>query len=105
MAQSKIEFRLGDMHFIGEGEKTWVTKQLDKIISKAPSLHRASENKTSSSAEPGESERTNHRSKNTKKSSNTIARNSNAPNVAAVKSSATTKDLASFIRSKKAGSN
>jgi len=32
MSSSKIEFSIGDMLFIGEGEPEWLGKQLDKIL-------------------------------------------------------------------------
>lgn len=38
MATAKIEFTLGSITFSGEGEETWVSDQLDKIIEKAPDL-------------------------------------------------------------------
>jgi hypothetical protein len=38
MSDGKIEFKLGSIEFKGEGSQEWVTKQLDKIIEKAPSL-------------------------------------------------------------------
>ena len=38
MATAKIEFTLGSFTFSGEGEETWVSDQLDKILEKAPSL-------------------------------------------------------------------
>ena len=38
MATAKIEFTLGGITFSGEGEETWVSDQLDKILEKAPSL-------------------------------------------------------------------
>lgn len=41
MAASKIELRLGDIHFSGEGTESWVTKQLDKVLSQLPSANSA----------------------------------------------------------------
>jgi hypothetical protein len=38
MATAKIEFTLGTITFSGEGEETWVSDQLDKILEKAPDL-------------------------------------------------------------------
>ena len=38
MAQAKIEFKLGIIEFLGEGEETWVATQLDKLIEQAPAL-------------------------------------------------------------------
>ena len=93
------------MHFIGEGEKTWVTKQLDKIISKAPSLLRASEGKVITREKSEESEHNYRSSKRIRKGSSKTKKNTNAPQVVSVKSTILGKDLASFIKVKKAGSN
>ena len=38
MATAKIEFTLGIITFSAEGDETWVSDQLDKILEKAPSL-------------------------------------------------------------------
>jgi len=38
MATAKIEFTLGSITFSGEGEETWVSDQLDKILEKASDL-------------------------------------------------------------------
>lgn len=38
MTDGKIQFKLGVVEFVGEGEKDWVGKQLDKILEKAPEL-------------------------------------------------------------------
>jgi hypothetical protein len=38
MADAKIEFKFGTIYFVGEGDKEWVTKQLDKVIEHLPSL-------------------------------------------------------------------
>jgi len=38
MATAKIEFTLGTITFSGEGEETWISDQLDKILHKAPDL-------------------------------------------------------------------
>ena len=109
MSQSKIEFRLGAMRFTGEGEKEWVTKQLDKIISQAPSLLRVSKGSKEENWKPETALTT---WKKTTPAAKTIAKNRKkttasvpAPKVAAVKSSASAKDLAVFIQQKKAGSN
>lgn len=37
MAASKLELNLGDIHFSGEGTEAWVTKQLDKVLSRLQS--------------------------------------------------------------------
>ena len=38
MPEAKIEFTIGDISFVGEGEQEWVAQQLDKILEKAPDL-------------------------------------------------------------------
>jgi hypothetical protein len=38
MANGKILFRLGPVHFSGEGEEQWVAAQLDKVLERAPAL-------------------------------------------------------------------
>ncbi len=38
MADAKIQFKLGGIEFVGEGEKDWIARQLDKILEKAPKL-------------------------------------------------------------------
>lgn len=38
MTNVKAEFKIGTIEFSGEGEKEWVTEQLDKILEKAPKL-------------------------------------------------------------------
>lgn len=48
MADAKIEFQLGSISFLGEGDKDWVSEQLDKILEKAPDLLRIEPKHTSS---------------------------------------------------------
>ena len=38
MAEAHIEIRVGSVEFVGKGEQEWVSKQLDKILSKAEEL-------------------------------------------------------------------
>jgi hypothetical protein len=38
MANAKIEFKLGTLTFTGEGEESWVSAQLDKILASVPKL-------------------------------------------------------------------
>jgi len=38
MSEAKIQIKLGSIEFVGEGEKEWVSQQLDKILERAPSL-------------------------------------------------------------------
>jgi hypothetical protein len=38
MDNTKIEIRIGEIQFIGEGNSSWLEKQLDKILDKAESL-------------------------------------------------------------------
>ena len=40
MSDVKIEIRIGQIHFTGEGNQDWIAKQLDKIIEKADKLVR-----------------------------------------------------------------
>ena len=106
MSQSKIEFRLGDMHFMGEGDKEWVTKQLDKIISKAPSLigsDSGAEENNSSYEEISSRGKSSGKRKTApgKKTNKSVAK----PHVTGLSSNFSGKDLSPFIQSKKAGSN
>lgn len=38
MSEAKIQFKLGSIEFSGEGEKDWISQQLDKILQQAPQL-------------------------------------------------------------------
>jgi hypothetical protein len=38
MSESKIEIKIGQITFSGEGEQDWVAKQLDKILAQAEKL-------------------------------------------------------------------
>lgn len=38
MSEAKIEIQIGEIRFSGEGDQEWLTKQLDKILSKADIL-------------------------------------------------------------------
>jgi hypothetical protein len=38
MSVSKIDFKIGDLHFQCEGENDWVNSQLDKVLEKASDL-------------------------------------------------------------------
>lgn len=38
MSEAKIQFKLGAIEFSGEGEKDWISQQLDKILKQAPQL-------------------------------------------------------------------
>src|SRR5262245_25000208 len=38
MADAKIEVRVGEVSFVGEGEADWLSHQLDKILDAAPRL-------------------------------------------------------------------
>ena len=38
MSNAKIEIKIGQIEFSGEGQQDWVAKQLDKILSKAEDL-------------------------------------------------------------------
>ena len=104
MSQSKIEFRLGDMHFIGEGEKEWVTKQLDKIINKAPSLLGMEKN-TEGYTLSSEPVSVRGKSSSKRKTTSSKGATQNTSPVTSLKSTAPGKDLFPFIQAKKAGSN
>lgn len=38
MSEAKIEIKIGEVSFSGEGNQEWLTKQLDKILGKAEEL-------------------------------------------------------------------
>lgn len=38
MSEAKIEIRIGDVSFSGEGEPSWLSEQLDKILDRAEQL-------------------------------------------------------------------
>ena len=38
MSESKIKIKIGSIEFSGEGDSSWLEKQLDKIIEKAPDM-------------------------------------------------------------------
>ena len=38
MSETKIEVRIGQITFVGQGEQEWVAKQLDKILAQAEKL-------------------------------------------------------------------
>lgn len=38
MSEAKIEIKIGQIQFLGQGEQEWVSKQLDKILSQADKL-------------------------------------------------------------------
>lgn len=38
MSDAKVEIRVGEIHFSGEGNQDWVASQLDKILAKAEEL-------------------------------------------------------------------
>ena len=45
MANARIKFKIGNIEFVGKGEQSWVTEQLDKVLERIPSL--ATESKKS----------------------------------------------------------
>jgi len=106
MSQSKIEFRLGAIHFVGEGEKGWVTQQLDKIITKAPNLLRAAGTMEDEMTEDeyGTSGATKKTSTGGRYKVKSISGKSSLK-VSGVVNPASGKDLASFIKSNKANAN
>ena len=38
MANARIKFKIGNIEFVGKGEQSWVTEQLDKVLERIPSL-------------------------------------------------------------------
>ena len=55
MDNTKIEIRIGEIQFIGEGNPSWLEKQLDKILNKTELLSKISnavKNKDNSASEP-----------------------------------------------------
>jgi hypothetical protein len=38
VAEAKIEFKIGTISFLGQGEEKWVSEQLDKVFTKIPEL-------------------------------------------------------------------
>ena len=38
MANARLEFKIGNLEFVGEGEQDWVTEQLDKMLERLPDL-------------------------------------------------------------------
>jgi len=50
MSEVKIQFKLGSIEFSGEGDKDWISQQLDKILQQAPQLLLISPNPVTTSA-------------------------------------------------------
>ncbi|AOW20633.1 hypothetical protein [Urechidicola croceus] len=46
MANGRIEFKIGNLEFVGEGEQNWVTEQLDKMLERIPELVNESKKST-----------------------------------------------------------
>lgn len=40
MANGRLEFKIGNIEFIGEGEQEWVTLQLEKMLERIPDLQK-----------------------------------------------------------------
>ena len=38
MANARLEIKIGNIEFVGEGEQDWVTEQLDKMLERLPDL-------------------------------------------------------------------
>ena len=38
MANGRLEFKIGKIEFVGEGEQDWVTEQLEKMLERIPGL-------------------------------------------------------------------
>lgn len=43
MANGRLEFKIGNIEFIGEGEQTWVTEQMEKMLERIPELTKHSD--------------------------------------------------------------
>ena len=52
MANARIEFKIGNIEFVGEGEQDWVTEQLDKVLTRIPELAIESKKITPKAATP-----------------------------------------------------
>ncbi|WP_298220016.1 hypothetical protein [Halothiobacillus sp.] len=52
MAEAKIEITIGQITFLGEGEPSWLSEQLDKILDRAESLLGTSKNPIHSPQHP-----------------------------------------------------
>lgn len=48
MADAKLEIKVGEISFTGEGAESWLAQQLDKILAKLPELMSGAENGDSS---------------------------------------------------------
>ncbi len=46
MANARIEFKIGNIEFVGEGDQDWVTEQLDKVLTRIPELESESKKST-----------------------------------------------------------
>ena len=42
MANARIEFKIGNIEFVSEGEQEWVTEQLNKMLDRLPHLEKES---------------------------------------------------------------
>jgi hypothetical protein len=58
MANARIEFKIGNIEFVGEGEQDWVTEQLDKVLTRIPELATESKKVTQKVATPTSSLKT-----------------------------------------------
>ena len=47
MANGRLEFKIGNIEFVGEGDQDWVTEQLDKMLERLPELLNESKKDTS----------------------------------------------------------
>jgi hypothetical protein len=55
MHEARIEFTIGAVSFMGEGDKDWVAAQLDKILEKAPELTKLAPKKQAAKMAPSDS--------------------------------------------------
>jgi hypothetical protein len=52
MADAKIEIKVGEVSFVGEGSETWLSTQLDKVMEHLPKLASISPPKPSHAGQP-----------------------------------------------------
>lgn len=57
MSEAKINIKIGNVEFSGEGDQNWLEKQLDKMIEKAPGLLKISPVQIDSTPQNGPSQK------------------------------------------------
>ncbi len=74
MSESKIEIKIGEVQFSGEGDKEWLAEQLDKILAQAKELVELSPSQPSPSQAPAATHQPADFSKNSSISNQTLAK-------------------------------